>query len=216
MCLCPWRLLHGTDGGCHVRCFEGGGAGDQTVGSGLPAEGGLPGADPAVHLDEVMEVALCALCVEEAYFVQDVFHEALASKAGDDAHHQDHVGFGEVGQKLADGGGGVDGKPGLGAACTDGGQGGVEVDVAFAFDVDGDHVHAGFEEAGQVVIRCVDHEVGIQVGVGGYAGPDGSADVGPEGDVVHEGAVHDVQVQPVGSGLQCPVGFPAYVAEVTG
>ena len=85
-----------------------------------------------------------------------------------------------------------------------------------ALHMDGNHVHARLHEAGQIVVRRINHEVCIQISIGGNGGADGGADIRAEGNVVHKGTIHHIQVQPVGAGLQSAVGFFSDAAEITG
>lgn len=68
--------------------------------------------------------------------------------------------------------------------------------------MEADEVDARFDKAVKVVVRPFNHQVGIQETVRPHRFSDGGADFRAEGDVVHKVAVHDVQVQPVGSGVK--------------
>ena len=69
----------------------------------------------------------------------------------------------------------------------------------FRFDVDGDRIRAGLEEARQIMIGMFDHEMHVEreLGVFAHGGDDG----GPEGNVIDEMAVHDVEMEPVRAGF---------------
>ena len=65
----------------------------------------------------------------------------------------------------------------------------------FRFDVDGDGIRAGFEEARQIMIGMLDHEMNIERQLRVFA--HGRDDRGPEGNVIDEMAIHDVEMQPI-------------------
>jgi hypothetical protein len=72
----------------------------------------------------------------------------------------------------------------------------------------------GVEETRQVVIGPGHHEVCIDWNAGDCSGS--VHEGGTEGDVVHEMAVHDVQMQPVGACIFDALNFLMKPAEVTG
>lgn len=83
-------------------------------------------------------------------FFEDILHEGLSAEAGDDGHAEEEVDFVEVGDEGLEGGCGVEGEAGEAAGFADAFEG--FGDVVFGFDVDGDEVGAGLDEAWEVVI----------------------------------------------------------------
>ena len=94
---------------------------------------------------------------------------------------------------------------------ADGGEG--FRDVAARFDVDGD-VGGAADETREVVIGAVDHEMYIDGSGGGFG--DGIHEGGAERNVVHEMAVHDIEMVPVGSGGFGAADFFVEASEVAG
>lgn len=82
------------------------------------------------------------------------------------------------------------------------------------FEVDADVVGTGGDEAFEVVIGTVDHEVDVEEHLG--VSTDGFDHGGAEGDVVNEVAVHDVEVEPFGTSVFGAVDFFFDVGEVGG
>ncbi len=95
-------------------------------------------------------------------FGEDLGHERLASEAWDDGHDEEEVDLVEVGECVFEWGGGVEGEAGEATGLSDGGEGLGDVVVGFWFDMDGDEVGAGLDEAGEVVIGPGDHEVDVE------------------------------------------------------
>jgi hypothetical protein len=65
------------------------------------------------------------------------------------------------------------------------------------FGMDGDAVRARLGEGFQIAVRAIDHQMRIDGAVADL--PDGGDHTRAEADIGHEGAVHHVQVQPVGA-----------------
>lgn len=65
--------------------------------------------------------------------------------------------------------------------------------------MDGDDVSAGLGEVGHAELRLHNHQVAVEGLVGDWA--EGVNHQGADGDVGHEAAVHDVDVDPVAAGL---------------
>src|SRR5436305_7039049 len=68
----------------------------------------------------------------------------------------------------------------------------------FRFDMDRHGIRPRFEEARQVMIGMLDHEMDIERKLGVFS--HGRDNGGPERNVIDEVAVHDVEVQPVCAG----------------
>lgn len=82
------------------------------------------------------------------------------------------------------------------------------MEVGCCFDVDGDVVGSGVDKFGDVAFRLGDHEVAVECDADGAAecGDDGEADA----DVGDEYAVHDVDVERVGTSV---LGFAGVFSE---
>ena len=117
-------------------------------------------------------------------------HECLAAKARVDRHHQHHVTQGRDLFYRLHGGLGVQRDPGGAAQIVD------AVDnlagLVRCLDVERDIVGPGLGERLHVPGRLADHQVGVeeQIAVLAELGDDRGAD----GDIGHEMAVHDVQM----------------------
>src|SRR5699024_3504893 len=122
--------------------------------------------------------------------------EALPAETGLDRHEQQHVDLADDVQQRLDGRRGAQGDTGLGvlAAQVAGelhrGAGGLEVE--------GHRGGAGLGVGGGLVVRVLDHQVGVDRD--GAALDDLLDHRGAEGQVRHEVVVHDVHVDAVGGG----------------
>lgn len=76
--------------------------------------------------------------------------------------------------------------------------------------MDRDGIRARFRERLHVTKGLLDHEVAVQEPI--RVPPDGRHECGPEGEVVHEVPVHDVQVEE--RRLRYPVDVPGQVGEI--
>ena len=86
--------------------------------------------------------------------------------------------------------------------------------MAAGFDLDGDHVGAGFGEGGDELVGILDHEVAVERE--GGDGADGLDDGRAEGDVGDEVAVHDVDVDDGAAAGGGAADFVGEVCEVRG
>lgn len=145
-------------------------------------------------------------------FGHGLLHEGLSAKAGNDGHDEEEVDLVEVGLYRGEGGGGIEDETSLdpGFAGATEGRG----NVVISLDVDGNEVGPGFDEAGQVVIGPGNHEVDVEKDVVG--GVDGGDHGRAEGNVVHEVPIHDVEVHPIGSGVDGTGSFLRDSTEIGG
>ncbi len=153
--------------------------------------------------------------IEDADFIQHFTHEALAAKAGDNAHYQYHIELAQVGQHFLNRGGRIDSQPRVGSSLTNSGQSGMQVDMPLALNVNSNHVHACLNETWKVVVGGINHEVGVQIGIGGNAVANSCTNVRPKGNVVDKRTIHHIQVQPVSPGGKGAGGFFSDAAEIT-
>ncbi len=205
-------VADGGDGGGHVFFAEGGGAGDHDVCASGVGDGGGFGTDAAIDFDVVGEAFLFSEVGGGADFIHDFVHEGLATEAGDDGHAEEEVDVFEVRDDGIERGCGIEGEAGEDACIADA----LECfgDIVIGLDVDSDEIGAGRDEAGEVVIGARDHEVHIQVNVVGLVNC--LYDCGAEGDIIDEVAIHDVEVKPIGAGVDGAGGFLADFGEVGG
>lgn len=174
-----------------------GGAGDEDVGTGA---GGAPDrrrADTAVDLEIDPLVGL----IEQAAGRRDLrFHGSdigLTAETRVHRHHQEHVEqVDDVGHGLQRGMG-VQRNRGRGAEVGDGGERAME--MATRLGVNDDHLAAGIDETRDQMIRLLDHQVGLERDL--HMGAAGRDDVGAEREVRNEASIHDVELDPVDSGL---------------
>ena len=82
------------------------------------------------------------------------------------------------------------------------------------FEVHGDHICACLNESGEVVVGSGNHEVHVEEYVVGLV--DRLDDSWAEGNVVDEVAVHDIEVEPIASGVDGACGFLFDSAEISG
>jgi hypothetical protein len=88
------------------------------------------------------------------------------------------------------------------------------VNVGAGFVVNGQHIRTGIGEGWQVFFGFNDHQMNIQGQVGDLA--DGFDDAGAKGDVRDELTVHDIHMDPIGTGLRRLTNLIAQLTEVCG
>ena len=147
-------------------------------------------SDAAVDFDAIVEAELVAQAAEVGDALDGAGQELLSAEAGIDAHDEDMMHHRKDFREHFDRRGGIEDDAGEHAMIQDQLQGAVQ--VAAGFDLDRDHVGAGFGEGGDVLVGILDHEVAIEREAGD--GADGLDDGRAEGDVGDEVAVHDVDV----------------------
>ena len=192
--------------------FEEAGAADEGVGATAGAFGGGFVGDAAVDFDVEVEAAASAPGGGLLDFWECFVDEGLAAEAWIDRHDEEEVDAVEERFDFVDDGGWVDGEA----------DGFFEfanfpdevVDFGGAeFDVDGHAVGAGFGERFEKNFRARAHEVDVEGNFGLVA--DDFDDLGAEGNVGDEMAVHDVEVNPVGLGFFDATRFGGEFAEVS-
>lgn len=147
-----------------------------------------------------------------ADFIEHLGHEGLAAEAGDDGHAEEEIDLIEKGPGGFERSGGIEGKTGLAARFADAAQG--FFDIVIGLDVDGDEIGAGGDETRQVMVRTGDHQVDIKEDVIGLM--DGLNYGGTERNVVHEVAVHHIEMHPIGAGMDGAGGFLTDAREIRG
>ena len=91
------------------------------------------------------------------------------------------------------------------------------MEVRAGLDVDRQDVGPGLREVGEIALGLDDHQVDVEEGARLLAeGPERLDDERPDRDVRDEAAVHDVDVEPVGSGGDGLAGVGGETAEVGG
>src|SRR5215212_2137923 len=180
----------GVNGGAAT---EHGRPGDQNVRSGAGQSAGVRRRHAAVNFDVDITAADHFADLRDAAYRAG--HEVLAGKAGVDAHHQHQVDevedLGDRCQRC----GWVESDAGALAERAHRLQ--RTVDVRTGFDVDGEAVGAGFGEGGEVRVGRRDHQVDVERLLGDAA--DGADHHRADGEIRHEVAVHDIDVDPVGA-----------------
>ena len=175
----------------HGAAFEDRRSGDEIIGAGGGHGGGGLRPDAAVDLD--FDVASAGHLAHGADLVERTGDEALAAEAGIDAHHQHEVD--EV-ENMRDRGGRrrrIEGDPGLLAERPDRLQRAVEMRPGLG--VDGQAIGAGGGEIGEIGIDRRDHQMHVE-GLGRDM-PDRLHHLRTEGNIRHEMAVHDIDVDDV-------------------
>ena len=152
-------------------------------------------SDAAVDFDAEVESHLFAQLGEMGDLVERERQELLSAEAGVDAHDEDVVQHGENFDEGIDGGGGVEDDAGEHTVMHDLLQSAME--VAADLLVDAHQVGPGFGEVGDEGVGVFDHHVAVEGQPGD--GAEGLDHGRPEGDVGHEVAVHDVDVEEGGS-----------------
>jgi hypothetical protein len=79
-------------------------------------------------------------------------------------------------------------------------------DVVGCLEVDREHVSPGFDEIAGVAIGLVDHQVDIQVG-SPHLPPDHADEIRAIGNIGHKVAIHDIEMDPVGSRIDGSAGL---------
>lgn len=184
------------NGSAHVRGSEEGGAGYDGIGTGPQDVGQGAGVDAAIDFDVVGEAVLVTPCAGGADLVEGFRNQILATEAGLNGHDEEEVDLAEPWFCGGEGGVAIDGEAAAETGGPDAPQG--FADIVLSFHVYSDLVRAGFDEPFEVVVRAFDHEVDIEEDVVGAVNC--GDELGTERDIVDEVAVHDIEVEPIGSG----------------
>ena len=176
-----------------VGGLEEGGAGHEGVGAGGAAFGAGLGVDSAVDFEAELEAGLAAPGVELGDLGQHVAAEGLSAEAGLHGHDEKEIDLGEEGLGEFGRRAGVEHEAGLATELADAGEQCAVIDGGL--EVEADEVGAGFGEGLHEVLGVVQHEVDVEKEAGHLAAELGDH-LRAEGEVGHEVAVHDVQVQP--------------------
>lgn len=136
----------------------------------------------------------------------------MPAKSWVDAHNEDDIDDIEDGERVFDGGCGIEGDSGDCAVFADFGERAVE--VGSGFRVDGDSLRPGVDEGLDEGVDGRDHEVSVD---GSFCVFLDSGDDGrPEGEVGDEVSVHDIEVEEVGAGILDIAHFLSEDGEVGG
>ncbi len=177
---------------------EQGGSDDEDVDTETAGEFGGLAVDPAVDVDLATERLVAEQAARgEQLVAGDVLHELLAAETGLDGHHHHDVEQLPVGLEGAQRRGRFHGQARRATGRADPSQG--RGDLLLDLDVDRDRVAAGVEELLDVAARLADHQVRVERELRPRSEVlDG---LGAERQVRDEVAVHDVEMDAVGTGL---------------
>ena len=173
-------------------------------------------ANSSVHLNEEGGAVFRAPFGGFFHLVQYGRHEGLAAEARHYGHDQQQVNFRQVRIYGFKGCGRVESQAVFYSGFPESPECVANVVGVSQFHVKADEVHSCPDEAVKVVVRPFYHQVGIQKAVRPHRFSDGGADFRAKGDVVHKVAVHDVQMQPVGTGVKGPPRFLPNAGEISG
>ena len=126
----------------------------------------------------------------------DLVYEGLAPKARDYRHHKEKIDLAEKGPDGCERCSGIKGKACLTACCANGAEGVFNVVVRLRFHVHGDEVRPGLYEAGEKMVRAINHEVDVEEDVIGSV--NGFHHGRAKRDIVDKMTIHDIEVKPVG------------------
>lgn len=144
---------------------------------------------------------------------EDVLLKRLATEPGLDAHDEQEVeGSGDI-EDCFDWGGRVEGESGGEAEASDVGGALDGTGRVADFDVKGEMIGTGPGEGFEELLGSFDHEMHIEAGVGEMFAQ-GAAHIGPHGQVGDEVAIHDVEVEKVGTAGEDGSAFVSHASEV--
>ncbi len=164
----------------------------------------------AIDLNMITELVVFADARGGGDFFQHLRHEGLAAETGHHRHAEQQVDPPEKRPHRIQRRGGVERESRLETGFPDAAQ--RFRDVVLGLDVHGDQIGPGVDEALEVMIRPGNHQVRVE--------KDPARPVGrrhhlrAEGDVVHEVAIHHIQVHPVRPRSHRAPDFAADVGEI--
>jgi hypothetical protein len=152
--------------------------------------------DPSIDLNVKLEISIFPDLTSPADFFHRLGHESLAAEPRVNGHYQQKIDLGKKRQDLFERGGGADRKPGGTPFVPNRAQS--FRNIHFGFDV---HGHIVYERCKSfvIMIRPRNHEMRIER-LGRELG-DTFNDWGPKRYVINKMAIHDIEMQPIGSGL---------------
>lgn len=169
----------------------------EDVGASLYEGGTRRGVHSAVDFDEGRESALIDHTTQALDLVDRLRDELLTAEAGVDTHQEDHVEVSEYVDEELDRYVRIEGHCGLHPCVFDRPDGAVQVWADLVVDVH--RVDLQGSQLADELHRIYDHQMHIQRLLDD--GADGLKDGEPEGNIGHEDAIHDVNVEPVGLAL---------------
>src|SRR5438094_592594 len=205
------------DGGDGRRIFRGSEdrrAGDDGIGAGRDRASGVLRILAAIHGDPWLESALFAQPPQRFDFRQDLGQEFLATESGIDRHDEEHVAEMQHALDERYWARRVKNRARFFAEIADTREHSVQVNGGRRLGLHEQVVRSSLREGLHVTLGLYDHEVHVERlrGTAAHCFDDGH----PEGDVRHESAVHDVDVDPVGARAVHGAHFLAEPAEVRG
>ena len=203
-----------ADRGCVIVRAKNGGAGDENVRAGFDADARGFGVDAAIDFDVQFAAIPIAPRFRALHFFYHLGPERLTPKTRMHRHDEKEIDGREKRRDCFEGRGGIQGKPDTASGGSNRAQRFRHVMFRFGFDMDGDGIRAGIEEAGEVVIGVLDHEMNIERELRQFA--HGGDNGGPEGNVIDEVAIHDVEMEPIGAGRFRAANFVRELGEIRG
>ena len=194
-----------------VRLAENGRSRHEHVGSGGDAQLGFRRFDAAVHLNVERQSATGALGGDFLDLRQHLRHEWLAAKPGFHRHHEHQVDLVQIRRDHLEGRAGTQREPRRAARLANAAEGARDV-VVVGLHVDRQIAGAG-QKAIEVTLGMLDHEVDVGRNIDLLA--DRRAKRRAERNIVHEMAVHHVEVNPVRAGGLSAANFRAEVGKIS-
>lgn len=149
--------------------------------------------DAAVNLEAERQGFLQTPLVELMHLGQRIVDKGLAAEAWPDGHDEDQLDLAEVRTGGISGSGGIEDDAATAAEFPNVPQG--RGDGKLRFDMDGNEVAAGFGKGFDMLVRVVEHEVGIEEKAGSAVAQVGDR-LRAEGKIGDEVTVHDIEVKP--------------------
>mmetsp|Transcript_9404 Transcript_9404/g.40782 ORF Transcript_9404/g.40782 Transcript_9404/m.40782 type:complete len:247 (-) Transcript_9404:58-798(-) len=169
---------------------------------------------PKPHLNPRVHTLLVAQCSDLCDLLNLAIDEALSAKARVDAHDKDQVNILDHVLNRRHGSRWVQHNTSLAAQTLDQVYSAVKMDCGFTLAMNGDDISSSLNEVRNSEFRLHNHKMHIQRLVSD--GPQGIDDQGSNRDVWYESSVHDIDMDPVTSGLIDRSNFLSKLREVCG
>lgn len=196
VCRSRSHLLQLADHGRRIGGAEDGGTSDKDIDTRSDERRGGGKGDASIDLDESLGARAADEVARLAHLVERVDDKGLPAKTRVDGHDEHHVDVTDDVGQLRHGCGGVEGNATTHTRLVYLVDGAVEVGAGFV--VDGHHIGTQVGNLTDVAFGAFNHQVDVE-GLAASTGH-GLQNRESKGDVRHKGAVHHIEVEPVGTG----------------
>lgn len=171
-------------------------SGHEGIGTGLPAEAAAAFVDSAIDLKAEGEAEAFALGMDPGNGLEDFLVKGLPAETGKHRHGEHQVDRIKKGKDAVRRCIGVEREASPAVEPMDSGEG--LTDVMIGLDVNDNLVGTGLGEGFDEILGSAQHQMGIDEE--STLAAEGPAGLGPERKVWYKVSIHDIEVQPRGSG----------------